>query len=307
VWSLSVAALLRTLRESWTIDFVDQGGPGMIATKPRDRVGRMSLAYAVCLCLAALSCSCDGGGSGADTDASTDAGSGADTDTAFRQACVQGGNWYDERSGLCWQNPPTGYNIEGRDAISYCEELELETSRISDWRLPNIDELASLRRGCVDGVATGDLSICECSVDDPGCLERSCDEGPGCRPCPYLEGPGAGGCYWDPALDGSCKDWFWSASSVAEPHNVYKWYVSFATGVVNENYGSREFSVRCVTDGSDGDAETGCAGECGLEIYTDCTCGVEDPCGWKNNDRCDENCLGIVDEMFDDSEDCDGY
>jgi hypothetical protein len=50
-----------------------------------------------------------------------------------------------------------------------------------------------------------------------------------------------------------------------------------------------------------------CDGACSVEfmgVYTECTCGVDDPCGWAGDDVCDDTCLGIVDEMFDDGGDC---
>ena len=42
--------------------------------------------------------------------------------------------------------------------------------------------------------------------------------------------------------------------------------------------------------------------------YVPCTCEVDDPCEWAGNGVCDEECLTVegVDEMFDDSLDCEG-
>lgn len=52
----------------------------------------------------------------------------------------------------------------------------------------------------------------------------------------------------------------------------------------------------------------GCEQECALEKYSACTCGTDDPCGWRADGTCDRKCLfsGIVETMFDDSEDCPG-
>jgi hypothetical protein len=51
-----------------------------------------------------------------------------------------------------------------------------------------------------------------------------------------------------------------------------------------------------------------CDGECNPAdpIYSECTCGVEDPCGWIEDGECDERCISdhVVTEMFDDFEDC---
>jgi hypothetical protein len=54
--------------------------------------------------------------------------------------------------------------------------------------------------------------------------------------------------------------------------------------------------------------EGACGQECALELLTPCTCGVDDPCGFRNDGFCDRDCLfkNIVDSMFDDAKDCPG-
>ena len=59
----------------------------------------------------------------------------------------------------------------------------------------------------------------------------------------------------------------------------------------------------------DGDDCTGvCGGLCDLEIYSPCTCDVDDPCGWAGDEACDALCYTLdgLDNMFDDSADCTG-
>jgi hypothetical protein len=58
--------------------------------------------------------------------------------------------------------------------------------------------------------------------------------------------------------------------------------------------------------GTDTDTEL-CDGACADPFYNACACGPDDPCGWTGDSVCDEACveLGYVDEMFDDSADCD--
>ena len=61
---------------------------------------------------------------------------------------------------------------------------------------------------------------------------------------------------------------------------------------------------------TDTDADTDtepCDGACAEPFYNACACGIDDPCGWAGDGVCDEACieLGHVDEMFDDSADCD--
>ena len=62
--------------------------------------------------------------------------------------------------------------------------------------------------------------------------------------------------------------------------------------------------------GIDTESDTGepCAGECDQSLYTTCTCGGDDPCGWAGDGYCDGYCIvgGVVGEMFDDTADCEG-
>jgi hypothetical protein len=41
--------------------------------------------------------------------------------------------------------------------------------------------------------------------------------------------------------------------------------------------------------------------------YSSCNCDPADPCGWTLDNYCDDGCLAVVDEMFDDSVDCTPY
>jgi hypothetical protein len=48
-----------------------------------------------------------------------------------------------------------------------------------------------------------------------------------------------------------------------------------------------------------------CEGSCKDQVHDECTCDPSDPCGWSNDGRCDvPDCEGVVDEMYDDSQDC---
>jgi hypothetical protein len=64
------------------------------------------------------------------------------------------------------------------------------------------------------------------------------------------------------------------------------------------------------TDGTDDVSDGGmdCQGACEQGDWNECTCDISDPCGWSNNGQCNGYCieLGIVDEMFDESDDCIG-
>jgi hypothetical protein len=175
-----------------------------------------------------------------DSDMDTDTDTGTDTNAV---ACVAAGNWYDPATGLCWQDPPPVLFPSWDEAVAYCEEWAYE-----GWRLPTIQELISLLRGCVDGVATGDLSTSECGVTDPGCLGDECNDS-GCGICAPNEGPDddTAGCYWDPGLsmDGPCSS-YWSSSPYTGIGSG-GWIVLFFNGLVTNSAGGN--NVRCVRGG----------------------------------------------------------
>ena len=71
---------------------------------------------------------------GGDVDTDTDADSDADTDDAVDSGIDGGGQpadcpadvaWYDDSTGLCWQNPPSEETMGWQEAIDYCENLSL--------------------------------------------------------------------------------------------------------------------------------------------------------------------------------------
>ncbi|MCK9462914.1 MAG: DUF1566 domain-containing protein [Proteobacteria bacterium] len=82
--------------------------------------------------------SCGDGGGGGD-DGGADAGDAGDP-------CTSDGEWYDEHTGLCWQDPPGDSLMIQDEAIAHCDDLVLGGR--DDWRLPRIQELIALVRGC---------------------------------------------------------------------------------------------------------------------------------------------------------------
>jgi hypothetical protein len=177
-----------------------------------------------------------------DSDSDTSYGGCDDIDTDFDAGTP--GEWADPDSGLIWQNPPYGEGACWDAAVEYCEALG------NGWRLPNINELRSLIRGCPQNELGG-----ECGLSDPDCLDGSCTDG--CVVCESLQGPGNSGCYWDAELRGSCLPSpeynyygvYWSSSK--EPkHESTVWNVDFSQGSpdVSWTFNSSQ-AIRCVRDG----------------------------------------------------------
>ena len=162
------------------------------------------------------------------------------------------GVWEDPETGLMWQDPPS----EITDFRYNCRGLKL--GGYSDWRLPTIEELITLIRGCQDGVSTGDQSPSLCEMRPLGCVEKgTCDSVVNCAPCLSAKEH----CLWNSALRGGCSGLYYSSTrTYAEPNEV--WGVGFASGVVNMTL--EEYAImlhRCVrgqrSTGPGGDVDAG--------------------------------------------------
>jgi len=186
-----------------------------------------------------------------DTDVDTDADSDSDTDTDTDTEVTCGAETcFDSASGLTWQKTPDG-GFAWENAKSQCEGLSLAGD--TDWRLPNIEELITLLRGCVNGTATGDLSPSACVMTPAGCAATdSCGATSTCAYCSSDSGP-TSGCYWpDAGLGGECAG-HWSSSAVAGASGK-AWSVRFSNGGVFADDVGRLPFARCVRDGG-GDAD----------------------------------------------------
>ncbi|MFO8071867.1 MAG: DUF1566 domain-containing protein [Polyangia bacterium] len=171
-----------------------------------------------------------------------------DSDTYVTQMEPCEGGYLDPATGLCWRPPPTTFpheyqQFEGMNWYDASGTIHEQANKYGlmdfcgdamwggyqDWRLPDIDELLSILRGCVCGKSTGDFDPTSCGLEDPGCLETPCAEGEQCDRCLEKMGPGVSGCYCDPALSYETCDDFWS-SSLDESGKV--WTVDFETGSI---------------------------------------------------------------------------
>jgi len=188
-----------------------------------------------------------------DADADSDADAGADGDTDTDTDVLSGmtdcaGGKLDPATNLCWQEPPTDDQMDWFAANTYCDNLEQGDHE--DWRLPNIDELISLLRGCQDGTETGDLSPSLCEMIPAGCAATDSCEDRSCYSfCDYdpPAGPGVGGCYWDPALSGNCFI-YWS-STTSSSTDFEAWIVPFDYGWAASAGDTNIDNVRCVRTG----------------------------------------------------------
>jgi hypothetical protein len=144
-----------------------------------------------------------------------------------------GGVYADPVTRLQWQMRPTSGPVDWESAVMHCESLELSGT---GWRLPSVDELRTLIRGCPATESGGPCAATNACLTYDLCLSD-------CTGCEPDAGPAAG-CYWPDELEGSCS-WYWTASSLDDA--IGAWYVVFNLGHVCGR--SKDFNfglVRCV-------------------------------------------------------------
>jgi hypothetical protein len=181
-----------------------------------------------------------GAGDGdADVDGPDD-GLGADDAVDDGGSTTCPGGRYDPSTGLCWQEPPEDTTWDWAGAAAYCDGLSLGGHGPGSWRMPDIDELRSLIRGCPATETGGACAVTE------GCLDDDCWTSD-CNGCVVLGGPAMGGCYWPDWLGFVCL-LYWSSSSYGgDPPEA--WAVSFMRGLVISINKTGALSVRCVRPG----------------------------------------------------------
>ncbi len=138
---------------------------------------------------------------------------------------VTPGTWLDPNTKIIWENPPLASTMMWKPANRYCDDLRLDNH--SDWRLPTIDELRTLTRGCNPTITGGECPITndctpdECTNDHDTCYGS----------CNSHEGPDSG-CYWDNNLEGTCY-FYWSSTidhSFNNPTFEAQFFINFENG-----------------------------------------------------------------------------
>ncbi len=179
---------------------------------------------------------CVGGDDCRDADASTILGE-CDGVNECCDGCLQrNGCWLDPTTGWLWEDPPGSGGASWDFAIAYCSGLSLAGHGAGEWHLPAISELRTFIRGCPETEESG-----LCGVTD-ACLGSACYHD--CTGCTTFSGPGSGGCFWDPAVEGTCG-WFWSSSSRASVP-TYAWHVLFSDASVDASSKPNTYYARCV-------------------------------------------------------------
>jgi hypothetical protein len=153
--------------------------------------------------------------------------------------------WKDPQSGLTWQVVPTATGMNFSEAKPHCGKLSL--GGYSDWRLPTINELRGLVRGCPATQNGG-----ACGVTD-SCLSRNCRKDI-CEGCSFNGGPGKQGIYWPSDLSGEGMCYL-SSTVVEDSKDIgaeWSWGVDFGLGSIRSGcaagseYPYDPAAVRCV-------------------------------------------------------------
>jgi hypothetical protein len=146
--------------------------------------------------------------------------------------------WRDPTTGLTWQNPIPQESRNVYGGTAYCNGLVL--GGYTDWRMPTIEDLRSLVRGCGATALGGACGVMNASATTA--RTSSCE---GCG----SDGPGINGEYWDRALATPSVGFatFWS-SSVPSDNATLAWQIDFVNGgritAESSEFGAPVFCVR---------------------------------------------------------------
>jgi hypothetical protein len=193
----------------------------------------------------AAACSCASGGHPGDdaSDDDGDRGDGGDAggrpreDAAGGALGCDGTTCLDPASGLTWEDPPAAPLLDWPAAVARCAALDLGGG---GWRLPRIQELRSLIRGCPNTALGG-----ACLATEPDCTVRACMAG--CDQCPSTIVNGEHTCLWPAELHGACDIAYWSGTEYTDSIDPGAWYVGFGDGAfVHGMLQALPMRTRCV-------------------------------------------------------------
>ncbi len=154
----------------------------------------------------------------------------------------------DGKTGLEWQESPTGGTMDEESALTHCENLDLDGG---GWRLPNISELRSIVRDNprleTDGPCGVKDECASCGVGpEDVCLAFSCmsyacyEADEDLLVFDY--------CFWPQALGENCDGYYWS-SSLYTSDTARAWIADFNSSGVSTSDKTNSMKVRCVRGG----------------------------------------------------------
>ena len=149
--------------------------------------------------------------------------------------------WTDSTSGLEWEYQSTPPLCDWQDAVAYCENLN--ACGHTDWRVPTIDELRSLVRGCTGTITGGPCPIHEGSAISDFTGDCFCN---------LLAGPGPGNCYWDTVFGDGCGlagNPYWSSSVLSSGASTSRWSLGFHTARFYTAEETQFQAIRCTRGG----------------------------------------------------------
>ena len=168
-----------------------------------------------------------------------DNGVGEGTGTDWQGTSTDCAGILDAATGLCWQDPSYfgagEAGIMWADAVAYCDALELDGQ--GDWRMPNVDEVRTIVRGCPSTQTDGACTIVDGSPDTM--FSEACDG------CSQFAGPN-GGCYWAEGFSGQCPGnvWLWTSSESVDAGIPFFYDPSVAR--LGRTFDVFPMAVRCV-------------------------------------------------------------
>jgi hypothetical protein len=145
----------------------------------------------------------------------------------------------DPTTGLVWQlrgELPRAWSVIAK---GYCRRLK--HAGADDWRMPTIDELRSLVRGCKRTASRG-----RCRLRQRCSAEARCFSG-NCRGCGKKATDRPDRCYWPAAFGKRCERVIWSCTTDRGRKVPVNWYLDFSTaGLIKGLWKRQVSSVFCV-------------------------------------------------------------